>query len=219
MFGLFVHPAGGEQLVLEAAKDTFGRSNSRTRNSGGSEHLLVANAPSVRSLMAFDLSGVTNTVVAAKLQFRQHSSAPAAVALVIAPMVNTRNNAAWGEGIGALGAKGQNARIGEACYARSAFRDVKWESATHAALQDLGDPTLWKAPVGKPMRLKWVVGQWVDVKVPVELVEAVRNSDLQMLSFGLWGTAGNGLYYISSKESGHAPKLVLTLEEVEGGKR
>jgi hypothetical protein len=204
------------ELVLETSKDTFGRSNSRTRNSGASKELLVASSPGVRSLIAFDLSSVTNEITAAVFKFRINDTMPAKIDLLIAPMVQTEANTAWGEGQGNLGVKGQNSRLGEASFAWSAFRDVPWEAADGSPVVNLMDSKLWKTPLKQLNDIPWVEGQWLDVAVDdVSSLETIRNSEHQTITFGLWGKSGNGLYQISSKESGHPAKLMLTLKEKE----
>ncbi|VGO23047.1 hypothetical protein [Pontiella sulfatireligans] len=208
------------EVTLEATKDTFGRSNNRNRNNGGSSALLVAHNASAWTIIAFDLSAVTNEIGSAEFQFRKNNTMAKPISLVVAPMVQTKNNAAWGEGAGNLGAKGQNSKLGEASYAWSSFRDVPWESASGAALVGLNDSGLWNAPVARLDGLPWQEGQWVAVPVvEVSLLETIRQSEFKTATFGLWGTAGYGLYSISSKESGSAPKLVLTLKEARGGQK
>lgn len=201
-------------LVLQASKDNFGRSNKRIRNSGGNETLAIAHAPNVRTIIAFDLSSVTNEIVGAELRFRQHNGVKEKTSLMVAPMVNTTNNVAWGEGSGNLGVGGQNAQLGDSCYAFSAFRDVPWESASGEPLVNLGDPQLWHAPVAALNGFKWEEDRWV--RVPVKdalLLEETRKSETPAITFGLWGKAGNGYYFISSKNSQWAPELHLTLKE------
>lgn len=206
--------AHGESVELTAAKDTFGRSNERTGNSGGSAQLIVAHAPNIRSIVAFDLSSVTNEIVSAEFRFRIDNTMPEPVSLVVAPMVQTQANSAWGEGAGTLGVQGQNARPGESCYARSMFPDTSWESAPGSTVEDLGDPALWLPPVAQLKRLKWTDGEWVAVPVgDVAMLEKIRASDDRVVTFGLWGTGGNGIYSLRSKESGDAPTLVLGLKE------
>ncbi|RKX33544.1 MAG: hypothetical protein DRP64_20850 [Verrucomicrobia bacterium] len=203
-----------EELMLAASKDTFARGNKRNRNSGASEELLIAHMPNVRTLIAFDLSGITNEISGVVLQFRQHNSMPDKIDMVVAPMVNTSNNVAWGEGLGNLGAQGQNSRPGEACYAFSAFRDVPWESAAGDGLVDLGDSSLWKSPVATLNGLGWEKGTWVRVPIyDVALLEKIRKSETPTITFGLWGRAGNGLYSISSNNSEWPATLNLDLKE------
>ena len=203
-----------EPMVLKASKDSFGRSNDRNRNNGGSETLFVAHAPNVRTIIAFDLSGTTNRIVSAVFRFQQQNTMPDELSLVVAPLVQTTHNAAWGEGAGALGTKGQNSRPGEACYAWSAFPEVQWENASGQPVTSLGDSQLWGTPITARINLQWEKGEWVEIKVSdLQWIEAIRSSKNPTLTFGLWGTGGNGLYGISSKESGNAPELVQTLEE------
>lgn len=201
------------QLVLKPSKDNFARSNYQIRNNGGSLNLYIAHAPNVRALIAFDLSEVTNEIVRAEFRFHQQDSNPVAVSAVVAPMAATANNAAWGEGRGNLGARGRNARPGDSCYARSAFRDVHWESASGAPLQNLAASGLWRAPVATLNGLEWK-SDWVDIPIGnVALLEKTRTSKTPTVTFGIWGTAGNGLYAISSRESPWPAELHLTLKE------
>lgn len=206
--------AGGEALVLKASKDNFGRSNKRNNNSGANEILVIAHASNVRTILAFDLSSVSNEVVGAELRFRQHNAAKEKISLIVAPMVNTANNVAWGEGTGNLGTGGQNSQLGESCYAYSAFRDVPWESAAGEPLVNLGDSKLWGTPIAAFNGFKWEAERWV--RVPIKdaaLLEKSRTSETPSITFGLWGKAGDGLYYISSKNSQWSPELHLTLKE------
>ncbi len=215
-FSMLAETGFSEELVLEASKDTFGRSNNRNRNSGASEQLLIAHMPNVRTLIAFDLSGITNEISGVELRFRQHNSMPDPISIVVAPMVGTANNTAWGEGVGNLGARGQNSQPGEACYAFSAFRDVPWESASGDPVVDLGDPGLWNPPVTVLDRLKWEQGNWIRMPVnDVALLEKIRKSGNPTITFGLWGKAGSGLYSISSNNSEWSPELYLELKEDE----
>ena len=205
---------GAEPLELTASKDTFGRSNERNRNSGGSEFLLIAQAPSVRTLVAFDLSTVTNKISGAEFRFRPHKSSPNSVNVVVAPMVKTANNMDWGEGRGNLGVQGQNSLPGEACYAFSAFRDVPWESAPGVPVVNLGDSKLWGSPFIVLKGITWKEGGWIHVSIKdTALLEQVRNSKTPEVTFGVWGDAGSGLYYISSKDSNWPPVLLLNLKE------
>ncbi len=205
--------AVADQQVLKASKDLFARSNSRNRNSGGSETLLVAHASNIRSLIAFDLSGVTNQIAEATFRFQQQNNMRDAIDLTVAPLVQTEHNSAWREGSGALGTKGQNARPGDACYGWSAFPNVPWETMSGDAVTALSDSRLWGAPVASLDNLEWKENNWVEIKISnISLLEKIRESEHQTVTFGLWGTSGNGLYAISSKESGNAPELILTLK-------
>ncbi len=207
---------GDELLVLSASKDNFGRSNKRNCNNGASETLAIAHAPNIRTIIAFDLSSVTNEIIGAELRFRQHNAMDEKTSLIVAPIVNTAHNAAWGEGTGNLGAGGQNAQPGESCYGYSAFRDVPWESATGEPLSNLGDSKLWGAPVAALNGLKWEAARWV--RVPIKdaaLLEKIRISETPTITLGLWGKAGNGTYFISSKNSPWSPELQLTLKKDE----
>ena len=207
-----------QDIELSAMKDTFGRSNERNLNNGASKHLIVAHSPNIRTIVAFDLSGVTNEIAGAEFKIHQQNSMPDPITLVIAPMAQTENNAAWGEGAGALGTKGQNSRPGDACYVYSAFRDTPWESANGEHVISLGDPKLWETRIATLDNQEWTEGKWITVPVPnVSVLEQIRKSEHQTVTIGLWGMGGQGLYNISSKESEHAPKLILKTKEGKGG--
>ncbi len=210
---MIISVSAENQITLEAAKDTFGRSNERNLNNGASPHLVLAHSPGIRSLVAFDLSSVTNEITAVEFKFRQHNTLDVPLSLVVAPMVWNENNAAWIEGSGALGVKGRNALLGEATFAWRAFRDMPWESTSGAAKLGLMENNLWQKPIAIRTGLQWIENTWVSV--PVENAanaEDIRKSDAKVLTYGLWGTAGKGAYLVSSKESGYAPKLILTLK-------
>ena len=211
-----VGPLAAETLVLKASKDSFGRSNERNRNNGKSETLLVAHAPNIRTIIAFDLSGATNRIVGATLRLHRHNTMPEPIGLVAAPMVNGPRNSAWKEGTGALGTKGRNALPGEACYGWSAFPEVQWETASGDPVRDLGDARLWQAPIAS-RKFQWQEGEWIDIEIKdVRALEAMRASGDPTITFGLWGTSGNGIYAIGSRESGKSPELVLVLDGKNG---
>jgi len=200
-------------LVLKASKDNFARSNYQIRNSGGSANLYIAHAPNIRALIAFDLSEVTNEIIRAEFRFHQQDSNPTAISVVVAPMVASTNNTAWGEGRGNLGARGQNARPGDSCYAFSAYRDAPWESASGRALQNLAAPGLWKPPVATLDGIEWK-GDWINVALNnAAWLEKARKSETPVVTFGIWGISGNGLYAIGSKESQWPAELRLVLKE------
>lgn len=210
---------GAEPLVLTASKDTFGTSYERKRNSGKSEQLYIAHASSVRSIISFDLAEITNRIEHAVFRFQQGNTMPDAPTLVVAPMVPTKNNTAWGEGSGSMGVKGQNSVPGDANYGWSAFPDIMWESINGDAVQDLGDSQLWLSPIVTLRNLEWKEGTWIEVPFKsVEELENIRTSDAPIVTLGIWGTSGNGYYAIRSRESGHSPELVLTIEEPEAEK-
>lgn len=210
----------GEPMALKASKDMFARSNERNRNSGGSRQLLVSQVPYVRSLIGFDLSDVTNRIVTASFRFQQQNTVPEACDLTVAKMVQTTNNSIWEEGAGALGVKGQIAQEGEATYGSSAFPDVPWERESGDTLPDLGDDHLWETPFATLENIEWKKDAWVEIKITdVQLLEKIRKSENPILTIGLWGTSGNGLYVIKSKESGTSPELVLVLDEKNGGEQ
>ena len=203
-----------ETLELDVAKDTFGGSNRRNRNSGGSPSLYMAHSPLLRTLTAFDLSGVTNRIIGAELVLQPDNTNDRPLNMVVCPMVNTAFNATWIEGSGALGARGRNALVGEATFSRSAFPDVPWESADGDALTGLEDERLWMPPAARLNGISWKAGSAITMPLnAVPLLEKIRESETPIITFGLWGTSGNGHYTFSSKESGQGASLVLTLEE------
>lgn len=205
-------PVFSGELDLAASQDTFGRSNLRNTNNGGSEQLAISQAPNYRTIMAFDLSAVTNEIVGAELQFRQGNTMEGKMSMVVAPMANTASNSVWAEGVGNLGVRGQPARSGEACYALRAFRDAPWESAPGVPASDLGDADLWMPTVAQLNGIPWEEGRWL--KVPLNntsLLENIRKSESPVVTFGMWGKSGNGLYFISSRNSTWPPVLHLNL--------
>ncbi len=213
--GTSVFNCAASELVLKAAKDTFCRSNKQFQNSGGNAYMVVAQSPSIKSIIGFDLAGITNEIVSAEFRFRKHNTMEDSITLVVAPMVKTKNNDLWGEGIGALGVFGQNARIGEATFSRRAHRDEAWESASTTPLVNMMDAKLWTSPVATLSHLDWNEGEWVSVSLNASQLEKLRliEDKVKPITLGLWGTAGNGLYFISTKESGNAPELVLMLKD------
>lgn len=205
-------------IELEASKDTFGRSNQRNLNNGKSPQLLIAQMPQFISLVAFDLAPVTNEVVSAELQLWMHNTVGTPVSIVIANMVQTKNNAGWIEGSGSLGARGTNAKPGEATYGWCGFRDLPWENAKGAPLESLGDSNLWKSHIAKQSNIQWVEGGTIKADAPVAWIEQVRTSEIKTVTFGIWGVSGNGFYEICSRECTHPPKLELTVKEKEVAK-
>ena len=204
------------EIELNASKDTFGRSNKRTRNSGAADFILVASVSTMRSLVAFDLSKVTNTIVAAEFSFRVYETASASLSFVVAPMIPQAINQQWVEGMGNLGVVGQNARQGEATYQWQGFRDQPWLTAEGTAAKNLMDPKLWKSPETAQQKVEWTEGEWISIKITdLALLETLRASDGKSVTYGIWGTAGRGLYKINSKESGKAPRLTLTVEDAD----
>lgn len=203
-----------EEVVLTAAKDSFLRSNKQIGNSGGSEHLIVAPVPNIRTLIGFDLSGITNLIEKAELRVRMKTTMPQPMSLMVAPLVPTANNRAWGEGHGNLGVLGQNSRVGDASYLRSAAPDIAWESADEKPAKCLISAGVWKAPVVVNKALTWTDGEWFVVPIgDVSCLKTETMTEDKIVTFGLWGTSGNGVYFMHSKESSDAPQLVLTLKD------
>lgn len=218
LFGLFLFSLAGsvsaKSLELQASKDTFGRSNERNRNNGGNAVLAVSSASNIRTIIAFDLGGVTNEIIGAELRFRQHNTVEKPISLVVVPMAHTTNNAAWGEGAGNVGMKGRLAAAGDACYSYSAFNATAWESPKGVPVADLGDGLLWGAPIATLNPLPWEEGRMVNIAVDhAALLEEARKSATPVFTFGMWGTSGNGIYLISSRSSSWPPVLVLSLKE------
>lgn len=200
-------------MELTASKDTFGRSNKRNCNSGAAPFLLLAPMSGIRSLAAFDLSSVTNEIEAAEFSFciQEDSSVP--LSLTVAPMVYNPENAGWMEGRGNLGVLGRNAMVGEATFGWRSYRDDLWMGRDGRTVQDLMDKNLWEAPLAKLKPQEWTAGEWV--AVPIEdaaFLETIRKEDVKTVTFGLWGTSGNGIYKIGSRESASPARLVLTVK-------
>lgn len=201
-------------LTLGAAKDSFGRSNEPNQNSGGNVALYLAHNAMLRGMVAFDLSSVTNEIISAELCLQPHTTNENPFSMVVAPMVSTPVNDQWTEGTGALGAQGRNAQPGESTYSRCAYPDVPWETASDKAAASLGDSGLWRSPVARLKSEAWTEGEEIRLTLDaVSLLEQTRNSQIPIITFGLWGTAGKGYYTIMSKESGRGPQLILSLKE------
>ena len=210
---------GAEQDVeLNANKDTFGRSNKRNANSGASEFMLLAPGPSIKSLVGFDLSSVTNEIISAELSFRVLEDNRIPLSLTVAQMVSHEDNEEWVEGVGNLGVLGQNARVGESTFQWRAFRDQPWKAEDGKELVNLMDSKLWKSPPMKLNKVEWTAGDWVTLPiVDVSMLEELRNSEGKVVTYGIWGTSGNGIYKLNSKESGEPARLVLKTKEAKKG--
>jgi len=206
-------PVFGMEVVLPASQDNTLRANNRTRNNGSNRLLYIARSPAARVIIAFDLSLITNEVEEAVFRFRQQRNANDSPDMIIAPMVYTENNASWKEGLGDGGMNGQNARLGESCWAFSVYKSVPWEDADGKPLRDVNEPRLWANPVARLEAVPWVEGRWVEVKIPASLVETVRKRKKPVLTLGLWGTSGTGYYFINSRNSSYSPELVLKIKE------
>jgi hypothetical protein len=64
--------------------------------------------------------------------------------------------------------------------------------------------------------VQWEAGRWIEIEISdIALLEEVRGADSPILTLGLWGTDGYGLYGISSRESGYAPELTLVTEDAQ----
>jgi hypothetical protein len=204
----------GEELKieLETVKDNFARSSVRNGNSGASPELFIVPVPEMVALIAFDLSSVTNEIVSAEFSFRIMKANAQPISLVVAPMAATDNNASWVEGTGNLGALGQNATLGESTYQWRSFRDYSWEDQAGKPVVNLKDSKLWNTPVAKNLSVDWVEGNWVTVSIDdLSFFDEILKGDIKVVTFGLWGTAGNEFYSINAKESGEPARLVLTL--------
>lgn len=200
------------KLELTASKDTFGRSAERNRNSGAAPLLLVSPIPGVASLVGFDLSAVTNEILSAEFSFRIQENERRPLSFVVSTMVLNEKNGTWVEGRGSSGIRGQVAELDEATYQWRAFRDRAWKNAEGRNVRNLRDEELWTTLTSQSA-VPWEAGKWITI--PIEnpaFLEAARNHEVQIVTFGLWGTSGNGVYKIDSKESGYAAKLSLTLK-------
>jgi hypothetical protein len=93
-----------------------------------------------------------------------------------------------------------------------------------------GETVRWKAPricLPAPMMsagmlngLEWKQDAWIGIKHDAAAhFEMTRKSKNSILTFGLSGPSGEGLYVTNSKESGAAPELVLALGLESGGVR
>lgn len=210
--------AQGEDLKVEltTSKDTFGRSTDRNGNSGANEYVMLAPTSGSIGLLAFDLSAITNEIRSAELSFRIHETSRTPFSLTVLPMVHNENNPTWFEGAGDWGIRGQNATIGEVTFQWRAFRDQPWEDAGGKPVVNLMSSSLWKAPIETLSAVDWKEGTWISIQMKDPAVlEEIRTNDLPTVTFGIWGTAGNGVYKVSSKESGYPARLSLTLKENE----
>lgn len=205
----------GKTLEVETLKDSFFRTGDNNRNNGANPQLLLVDMPISRSVISFDLSAVTNEIQSAEFHFVQANTIRErdALSFIIAPMVQTANNSAWGEGGGNLGIKGHLAQEGEASALYSSTRSVQWESASGKAVFSLFDDQVWGRPVVTMDDVVWKEGNVVSIAVGASLLEKVRKSEEKILTLGLWGISGKGLYHIRSKESGAGPKLMLQLKD------
>jgi hypothetical protein len=205
----------GEELEieLEVVKDNFARSSVRNGNSGANPELFIVPVPEMVALFAFDLSSVTNEITGAEFSFRIMKANAQPISLVVAPMATTSNNASWVEGTGNLGALGQNATLGESTYQWRSFRDHSWEDEGGKAVLNLKDSKLWNTPIAKNMSVDWIEGNWVTVSIDdLSFFDEIQEGDVKLVTFGLWGTAGNEFYSINAKESGEPARLVLKLK-------
>ena len=204
----------GKKIFLLPSKDTFFRSNKQIRNGGGGQKLYISENPKAFvSLIAFDLSTVSNKILRAELRVHQGNDMSTPLRLVVSPMVNTINNAKWGEGKGNLGTSGQNSRPGDACYLRSAYPDTQWESARGTPLRTVTDSSLWLSPLVRSDAMEWK-DAWIVIPInDAALLERIRTSNIPQITFGFWGTSGNGIYALDSRESAYPAELHLIVEE------
>ncbi|MDF7800617.1 hypothetical protein P4C99_14160 [Pontiellaceae bacterium B1224] len=201
-------------VELTASKDTFARSTDRNSNSGASEYIMLAPMPGTIGLIAFDLSSITNEIISAEVLFRIHESSRTPLSLMVSPLVYNEMNPKWIEGTGNLGIRGQNATIGEATFQWRAFRDQPWQDNDGEKVVNLMSSDLWNPPIHTFSSVNWDEGIWLSAPMDdPALLEEIRTNDLPTVTFGIWGTSGNGVYKVSAKESGHPAKLSLTLKE------
>ncbi|MDF7806074.1 hypothetical protein P4E94_01405 [Pontiellaceae bacterium B12219] len=204
------------EIELEAAKDNFARSSVRNGNSGANPEMFIVPVREMVALIAFDLSAVTNEIVSASFSFRIMETNDQPISLTVAPMVAGTNNASWVEGTGNLGALGQNATLGESTYQWRSFRDASWEDQAGKPVLNLADPKLWNTPIARKMSVDWIEGNWVTVSISdLSFLEEIIEGGSKIVTFGLWGTAGNEFYRINARESGEPARLVLKLNVPE----
>ena len=207
--------ADENMVELSASKDTFGRSNNRNGTSGGAPFLLLAPVPGITSIISFDLSSITNEIMGAEFSFRIQETNTEALSLTVASMVHNEKNGKWMEGAGNLGIRGQNAQIGESTFQWRAFRDRAWLDGDGRNARNLSDETLWRALTELPS-VEWSAGSWIVIRIDdPAFLEEIRTHEMQTVTFGLWGTSGNGVYKVDSKESGQAAQLKLTVKPAE----
>jgi len=202
-------------VVLIAKKDTCARANKQLNNNGGNEKLCFASVPYLRILVAFDLKEIstTNKLEKAEFRIRLASTSSKSVSFVVASMVQTTNNNAWGEGIGSLGVQGQKARLGDANFVFSSARDKPWELADGKNASRLSDPALWSAPIATFNDYNWKKDEWLTISLDTKWIESIKKSDMKIITFGIWGTSGDGYYFLASKESSSPPELRLIFEK------
>jgi len=202
-------------VVLIAKKDTCTRANKQLNNNGANEKLCIASVPYFRVLIAIDLGEIstTNKLEKAELRIRLASTSSKPVSFVVAPMVQTTNNNAWGEGAGNLGVQGQKARLGDANFVFSSARDKPWELADGKNASRLSDPALWSAPIATFNNYNWTKDEWLIISLDTKWIESITKSDMKIITFGIWGTSGNGYYFLSAKESASPPELRLIFEK------
>ncbi|QBG47084.1 hypothetical protein EGM51_06630 [Verrucomicrobia bacterium S94] len=219
VLGMAAGAVFGEENVVEltASKDGFFRSNYRSQNSGGSKFLLLSALPGVTSLVGFDLSDVTNEVVSAEFSFRIQEDQNEPLSLTIATMALNENNGLWVEGDGDLGVQGRNAKVGEATFQWRSFRDEDWVNADGRSVKNLMDSRLWNE-IEHLSDIEWKAGEIIRVRLDPALLETVRNMEVPIITFGLWGTKGDAVYKIDSKESGNPAELTLTIVPTEDSK-
>ena len=218
-----------ETLQLNALKDTFGRSYARNANRGISEYLVISSSPAYCSIVAFDLSEVTNTIVDAEFGFYMRDTLRDPVRFSVAVMVHNDQNSRWSEGSGGeillhgdetidiqKGEAASNlyAREGECTYQWLAFRNTPWVGKSGKAARNLGDRNLWLTPqyysIGKN---GWTEGKRFSCSMlDIGLLEEIRQLEMPVVTFGIWGLRGKGIYLIHSRESGRGPELNITVE-------
>lgn len=223
----------GETNVVELAalKDTFGRSYTRNANRGKSEYLMISSTPAVCSIIGFDLSSITNEIIAAEFSFcardAEHKNA---LSFTIAPMVGNEQNNSWIEGTGFLNigenaheiqkseaANNRPARFGEPTFQWRAFRDKPWLNQDGKPVRNLMDQKLWYSTQSFSVEKGgWEAGRWIVCPIQdSELFEEIRKTAHPVVTIGIWGTSGKGSYLIHSREAGQAARLTLTLKPEE----
>jgi len=204
-----------KMVTLTASKDNTVRSNEILNNNGGNPKLYIVGVPYIRTIIAFDLKQLvpTNKIEQATILLHFENTNDKLVSFVVAPMVQTTNNNAWGEGVGNLGVQGQKANTKESTFIFSAAHNTPWESSNGKTVSTITDASLWQTPVATFKNSSWKKDDVLRITLDPKWLESIRNSNMKTITFGLWGSSGDGYYFLSSRESNFPPKLQLTLEK------
>jgi len=212
LIGASVFAQESEKVELTASKDAFGRSKERNRNSGAAPFLLASPIPGVASIVGFDLSSVTNEIESAEFSFRILEDEQTPLSFTVSFMDHNDKNGTWVEGRGYQSLKGQLAELDESTYQWRAFRDRAWLNAEGRTVRHLRDEDLW-TELASQSSVPWKAGNWITISIEdPAFLEEIRKHEVQTVTFGIWGTRGNGLYKLDSRESGNPAKLNLLVK-------